>query len=246
MITCEPAGEGEHRVGYERLHGEGLPPAWTLFDCSRLNGPSGLGRHMRSMKTVARWRNTDLWDALATSIIRQVIRASHARRLYAVMCQEFGQVFGTGRGDVALFPDPQTVIGLTDTELTRLGLSFKKDALRAAAHAYLDSADHWQALPPPELVGALTSVHRVGEWTSRATVADYSNDFSLYPYGDLAVRTWAAAMDADTPWPATDAAFAQTWENLAATDLSAWTVSTLAFGVRHVRSAASSARTVAG
>ncbi|SKI12414.1 DNA glycosylase family protein [Mycobacteroides abscessus] len=246
MITCESTPGGRQRVGYQQLCGDGPPPQWTKFDCRRLGGESALGREMRAMKTVVRWRNADLWDALATSIIRQVIRAAHARRLYWAACQEFGTVFPTGHGEIALFPDPQTILGLADGELNRTGLSFKKAALRAAAQAYLDSAERWKALPPKELVDALTAVHRVGEWTARATVADYSNDFSLYPYGDLAVRTWVAAMDGDTPWPTTDAAFAATWENLAATELSTWTVSTLAFGARHGRIAASRAGTRAG
>jgi DNA-3-methyladenine glycosylase II len=198
------------------------------------------------MKVVARWRNTDLWDALATSIIRQVIRASHARRLYTSMCDAFGPSFATAHGKVAAFPDAHTVLALTDTELTQLGLSFKRDVLRGAAQAYLTHGQQWARLPYPDLVEALTAVRRVGEWTARATVADYSNDFALYPYGDLAVRTWAAAMDTDTSWPGTDAAFARTWENMAKADLSTWTVSTLAFGALHGRQAAPGARTRAG
>ena len=246
LIICLPAPNGQTRVRYEMLHGSGAAPTWTLFDCARLSGATTLGHRLRAMKVVARWRNTDLWDALATSIIRQVIRASHARRLYTTMCDTFGTRFDTEHGAVAAFPEAHTVLAMTDADLAELGLSFKRDVLRAAADAYLNHGQHWATLPYPDLVEALTSVRRVGEWTARATVADYSNDFALYPYGDLAVRTWAAAMDADTPWPATDTAFARTWENMAKADLSAWTVSTLAFGALHGRQAAPGARTRAG
>ncbi|WP_236981460.1 DNA glycosylase family protein [Mycobacterium kiyosense] len=246
LITCEPAQNGQTRVCYEALQGAGTPPEWTLFDCTQLGGATTMGHRLRAMKVVARWRNTDLWDALATSIIRQVIRAAHARRLYTAMCAAFGPHFDTKHGATAAFPDAHTVLALTDTDLTELGLNFKRDVLRAAAQAYLAHGQHWATLPHSDLVEALTAVRRVGEWTARATVADYSNDFALYPYGDLAVRTWAAAMDADTSWPATDAAFAQAWKNMAQADLSAWTVSTLAFGALHGRRAAPGARTRTG
>lgn len=245
-IACEPTSDGRQQVRYQLLSGAGEPPAWSLFDCRRLSGPPALGKRMRSMKIIARWANTDLWDALATAIIRQVIRAAHARRLYTTMCETFGPTFSTVDGPVSLFPDARTVLGITDTEFAELGLSFKRDTLRAAAQAYLTTASEWTTLSPAELVPALTAVHRVGEWTSRATAADYSNDFSLYPYGDLAVRTWATTMDAETDWPATDVAFARTWENMAAADLSAWTVSTLTFGAQHGRSTTSGAGTRTG
>ncbi|MPZ67495.1 MAG: hypothetical protein GEU83_19040 [Pseudonocardiaceae bacterium] len=42
---------------------------------------------LREAGTVARWRNPDLWDAMATSIVRQVIRAGQARKLYRAFCQ---------------------------------------------------------------------------------------------------------------------------------------------------------------
>jgi DNA-3-methyladenine glycosylase II len=246
LIAGQRESGGRTQVRCELVSGQGHFPEWAVFDCTRLRGSSVVGQKLRELKAVARWRNADLWDALATSIIRQVIRAAHARRLYSAMGEAFGPRFATNHGEVTLFPDAQTVLELADSDFAQLGLAFKRDTLRAAAQAYLDNRRLWAALPHPDLIAALTDVHRVGDWTARATVADHSNDFSLYPYGDLAVRTWAAAMDANTPWPSTDTAFARTWENLAAADLSAWTVSTLAFGVEHGRRTAPGARTRAG
>jgi DNA-3-methyladenine glycosylase II len=245
LITCEPTRE-RTRVRYELLSGTGQPPVWTLFDTRQLVGSSVIAQKLRALKVLARWRNADLWDALATSIIRQVIRAAHARRLYAAMCDAFGTRFATRHGEIALFPEPGAVLALTDADFAHLGLSFKRDALRAAARAYITHGQAWAGLPSHVLVDALTEVYRVGDWTARATVADYSNDFSLYPYGDLAVRTWATAIDANTPWPSTDMAFARAWENVAAADLSAWTVSTLAFGVQYGNRTAPGAGTRTG
>src|SRR5260370_15768195 len=41
--------------------------------------------------TVARFRTSDLWEAIAAAIIRQVVRAAQAKRLYRDFCQAYGQ-----------------------------------------------------------------------------------------------------------------------------------------------------------
>ena len=52
------------------------------------------------------------------------------------------------------------------------------------------------------LVQELQRIPRIGPWTAGAAVADYSNDFTYYPYADLAVRTWAKRAAPSYPWPA--------------------------------------------
>ncbi|MFE2756528.1 hypothetical protein ACFXGA_31480 [Actinosynnema sp. NPDC059335] len=53
-----------------------------VIDPGRLTGADEVVDVLRAAGTVGRWRNPDLWDALATSIVRQVIRAGQARKLY--------------------------------------------------------------------------------------------------------------------------------------------------------------------
>ena len=50
-----------------------------------------LSRALAALGSIARFRTPDLWEAIATAIIRQVIRAVHARRLYRDICEAHGQ-----------------------------------------------------------------------------------------------------------------------------------------------------------
>lgn len=79
------------------------------------------------------------------------------------------------------------------------------------------------------------SVPRIGPWTAGAAVADLTNDYSLYPFADLAVRTWAQRLAPGRTWPTTEPEFAAVWQRLAGEQLSAWTLLTLAWGVKHAR-----------
>ena len=125
------------------------------------------------------------------------------------------------------------MLALPDTEFGRLGLSFKCRLLRAAAQAYLEFGQKWAELDPTELVNEVQVVPRIGPWTAGAAVADLTNDYALYPFADLAVRTWAKLLAAGRTWPETEPEFAREWSRLAGEQLSEWTLLTLAWGVRH-------------
>ncbi|WIN00073.1 hypothetical protein ACTOB_003754 [Actinoplanes oblitus] len=195
---------------------------------------SHLGTTVARLAPVLRVRNSDLWDAIGTAVIRQVIRADQARRLHARFSAAYGQRIGTKHGDLLLFPTAETVTSLPETAFTEVGLKFHRPALAAAATAYLSCAEQWAQLPAARLVDALQTVPRIGRWTAGAAVADYSGDFALYPYADLAVRTWARRAAPDTSWPDTEPAFAAMWRT-AGTGLAALTLLTLAWGGTYVR-----------
>jgi DNA-3-methyladenine glycosylase II len=57
--------------------------------------------------------------------------------------------------------------------------------------------------------------------------------WALYPYGDLAVRTWAMRAAPSYEWPTDEAAFGRVWRTLAGDYLSVLTLFTLAWGSRH-------------
>jgi DNA-3-methyladenine glycosylase II len=167
-----------------------------------------------------RLANPDLWDAIGTAIIRQVIRADQARAMYRRFCEEHGNVVETPIGNRHLFPAPDALLDLPVTAFAAIGMAFKHPALAAAAAAYLSHADAWPQLEPPALVVALQAVPRIGPWTAGAAVADWSGDFSIYPYADLAVRTWARRADPTTDWPTDEAAFAELWRRISKDNLS--------------------------
>lgn len=234
-VVVTPNGDGTLIPELSLSRGTGPAPAFDVMDPAVLSGPHELVAPLLNGGVVARLANPDLWDALATAIVRQVIQAGHARNLYRAFCREHGAEVRTSAGSTWLFPSPETVLALTDSEFARLGLAFKRLPLRAAARSYLDSAPVWKGLDPATLASTVQSVPRIGPWTAGAAVADATNDYSLYPFADRAVRTWVQRLAPGREWPGSEPEFATIWRELAGEQLSAWTVLTLAWGVRHAR-----------
>lgn len=199
--------------------------------------PERLRKVLYGRGPVARLRNPDLWDALATAIIRQVIRAGQARLMYQRFSAAFGESVTRDGNRLRAFPAPETVLAVSDAEYARLGMAFKRRPLRAAAEAFLDLGDKWASLPPTDLVTQVQSVHRIGPWTAGAAVADHTGDFSRYPCGDLAVRTCAAQAAPGLAWPDSEPEFAARWKRCTTTprELSTLTVLTLALGGRRAQ-----------
>ncbi len=203
--------------------------------------PPALLATLRGLGPSARIANPWLWDAITTAILRQVVRADQARKLYRTWCATHGTQL-PGTDGVAVAPDPDTVLVLTDEQFTAVGTKFHRTALRAAATAYLANADAWHRMPAADLANALLTVERIGPWTASAAAADYTGDFTVYPHADLAVRTWAAKIAPDHPWPIadkpkkTEALFGAHWHQLADSGrhLHTLTLSTLTWGA-HAR-----------
>lgn len=205
----------------------------TTLDHARGGAPAELWAALAALGPVTRVRNPDLWDAVCTGVVRQVVRAAQARELYRRLCAAYGEAIPTPYGPVTVLPTAETVVCLDERELRALGLGFKAPALRAAARAYLDAADRWAGLAPADLVIALQHVPRIGPWTAGAAAADATNEFSIYPYADLAVRTWAARAAPSVAWPAGEADFGAYWRTIAGASLSALTLLALAWGDWH-------------
>lgn len=238
-LTASPAEETDEVVARAtRVSGPISPPPPDVYDPGTLIAPGAVVAGLRGLGPVARWRNPDLWDALATAVLRQVIRAGQVRKLYQAFSQAHGEPVATPAGPTWLFPTPHAVLGLPDEEFSRLGLAFKRHALRAAAAAFVEFGDKWAALSAAEIAIELRTIPRVGPWTAGAAVADLSHDYALYPYADLAVRTWAGWLAPERVWPETEDHFARAWAQLAGNQLGTWVLLTLAWGNHHVNGAA--------
>lgn len=205
-------------------------PQVVEFESLPSSVPSSLRQRLVGVGPVVRWRTPDLWEAIATAIIRQVIRADHARLLHRRFRGVYGSAVASPHGEVHMMPDAATVAGLPVEAFTVLGLGFKHRALRAAAAAFLDQGAKWCELAPGRLVEELQNVPRIGPWTAGTAVADFTHDWSLYPYGDLAVRKWAATAAPDVDWPTSERAFAARWRRIAGDQLGPLTLFTLAWG----------------
>jgi DNA-3-methyladenine glycosylase II len=197
-----------------------------------LRADSVLAAELRQLGAVLRPANASLWDAITTAILRQVVRAEQARILYRRWCQTHGQPFNTPAGVLHIAPSPEAVLSLPEGAFKAVGAAFHRTALQGAATAFQQRAATWEQHTPPELVAALDDVPRIGPWTASAAAADYTGDFSIYPHGDLAVRTWADHAAPGVAWPTTEKAFTAAWTSQADTarELHAMTLLTLTWG----------------
>lgn len=197
--------------------------------------PAALAAPLAGLGPVVRVPTPWLWEAISTAILRQVVRAAQARKVYRAWCSTHGTVVDTPYGPLATVPGPEKVLALAEQDFRAVGAAFHRSALRAAASAYLEHVDRWRGLPAVSLAVALTTVPRIGPWTASAASVDHHGDFAVYPHHDLAVRTWAARIAPAHSWPATDKAFGSAWRRLADDDrqLHALTLYTLTWGNIH-------------
>lgn len=128
-------------VSVQALAPGGRQPSWDIFTCpaSAACDVPELAASLDQLGTVARFRNPDLWDALATAIIRQVIRAPQAKKLYRRFCDTYGEQVTLPDGDTyALLPTAEAVLTLDSEQFTSIGLAFKRRPLKVAAEAYME------------------------------------------------------------------------------------------------------------
>ncbi len=233
-VICTPAPDGGHLVDVDRLVGDpDVAPVVDTVDPRTLVGDAAVCDPLRADGPVARFRTLDVWEALGTVVIRQVIKAATARENYRRFCETYGERYDTAAGPAWLFPSPETVLAMSDDEFVTLRMKFFRHGLRSAAEASLKSANEWAGMTSEQLVAAVQGVRRIGPWTAGATVADVTNDYSLYPFADLAVRTWAGKLAPSVNWPKPEPEFGRVWQAMAGAQLSEWTLLTLAWGVRH-------------
>ncbi|MDQ0798207.1 hypothetical protein [Streptomyces sp. B1I3] len=206
----------------------------TNPDCLPSSVPSGLRVGVERLGASQRLANPWLWDAITTAILRQVVRAGQARKLYREWCKAYGTTVDSPFGELATAPTAQQVLALADEQFDEVGAKFHRSVLRAAAEHYELHAAGWSGMKAPDLAAALTTVPRIGPWAAAAAATDFTGDFSVYPHDDLAVRTWAGQIAPHYPWPdKKDKAFGPLWTGWAGPDRTALhtlTLSTLTWG----------------
>lgn len=213
------------------VEGDPAPPLLTVIQAP---DPSTIRMDLRAAQDrwvarapLLRIATPSLWEALATAIIRQVVRAQQARRLTAQVRSVAGLQVDTPVGPLRSFPDAASVLAWSDSDFDGMGLRFKRRALRSAATHCLTRDLPWPA-EPRELREQLMQIPFVGPWTAGVAAADVTNDFTVYPVGDLAVRHHAGVLAPGTVWAKGDADFAAQWTALTAPRLSDWTILALA------------------
>lgn len=216
------------------LHGLGPATRKPTSDVFRLPPDAlpevpELAASLTDLGTVVRFRTSNLWDAIGTAILGQMLREPQAKRLYRDFCQAYGEPLDLPTGErYWLFPTPHTVLSLDAAQFDAVRLALKRVALRDAATAYLRHGARWQTLSPQTLIDELRQVPRIGRWTAHTAVVDWSNDWSLCRCGDLAARTAAKRAAPSYPWPTDERTFSNTWRTLTGSHLPVVTLLTRA------------------
>ncbi|MEU2248152.1 hypothetical protein [Streptomyces sp. NPDC019224] len=202
------------------------------------NAPRPLTAALAGLGTVHRLPSPTLWEAITSGLLRKIIRAAQARALYQRWITAYGAAWDTPAGVLHTVPDPERVLALAAEQFTEIGAALHRKALPAAAAAYLENGDAWIQLSPDDLVKALQEVPGIGPWTAACAAADFTGDYSVYPHGDLAVRTWAAKAAPTAALPEKPREFEAAWSRWAPDrpQLHALTTYTLAWGI-HARPA---------
>ncbi|MEU5398253.1 hypothetical protein ABZ348_02990 [Streptomyces sp. NPDC005963] len=86
--------------------------------------PTPLRAGLETLGATRRVANPWLWDAISTAILRQVVRASQARKLYRTLCGTYGIAVDTRYGRLDVAPDPERVLALGDDQFATVSASF--------------------------------------------------------------------------------------------------------------------------
>ena len=95
-------------------------------------------------------------------------------------------------GDEQSVPQPGAVLATTDEQFRSTGISRQKagylrDLAQHMADGRLDF-DAIERMPDDAVIGALTAVHGVGEWTAHMFLMFNTGSSDVLPVGDLGVR----------------------------------------------------------
>ncbi|MFF0744230.1 hypothetical protein ACFYVL_27910 [Streptomyces sp. NPDC004111] len=125
---------------------------------------------------------------------------------------------------------------MSDAKFAEVGAALDRVALRSAAEAYLDRATDWPLRDADDLARSLAELPHISRWAARVATADYTGDFSVYPYDDLTVRTLAHKIAPALHLPSSDHEFVRMWRRWASdrTTLHSLTLFTLTWGA-HAR-----------
>ena len=185
--------------------------------------PAPIRQNLARLDGLQRLGAGSYWEALGTAVIRQVIRAGQARRVWHRLaatlthCEEA----------IGAFPTVERFLAASDADLAEAGLGFKIRTLRTVADVCQSERRRWDRLDPIELHDAWLSLPGIGPWSAGAAIADLRNAWQLYPHDDLAVRTWATRAFPELAIPTAAGPFLRRWTEWGGPAVGTLTVLTL-------------------
>jgi len=178
------------------------------------NLPPLLAKHFIEMSPLVHVASVTPGEAVIKAIIRQVITASQARKLLHRFIVQFGNTCTHEGVTHFSFPPLERLAQLPLDELTKCGLGFKARVIQQVARSLLEDnvEESVSKVPTQVALAILQKLKGVGQWTARVALCDFKGDWSLYPFGDLAVRTWTNRFWPDSDWPCSENEFRAVWE----------------------------------
>jgi len=132
----------------------------------------------------------DLYETLCWCIIGQQINLSFAYKIKRRLVENYGRKLITSKGEFLLFPEPETMAGITEEKLKELQFSRQKaNYIIYISKAFCEgriSQGKLSALKTTEeRLELLTSLKGIGEWTANYALMKTLRDPDSVPYGDI-------------------------------------------------------------
>jgi DNA-3-methyladenine glycosylase II len=187
-----------------------------LAEVALAHVPANLASRFLASAPLTHIASASLGEAVIKAVIRQVIAASHARKLIWTLVTHVGSRRESDGGTIYGFPSLEVVAHLAPDDLRSWGFGYKATLLPRIAHDLLEQQAEEQMclLSPEEAILFLQQVKGIGRWTAHVAVCDVTGDWSMYPFEDLAVRTWARKLWPERVWPQEERAFLDVWQEV--------------------------------
>lgn len=187
-----------------------------LPDCATIHLPGQLANRFKNLAPLVHVSSASLEEALIKAIIRQVIKAEHAKKLIHRFITSFGESYNYDGVICYTFPTIEKILELSLDDLVSCGLGFKAALIKNVAKKIEKDnlKQKINVVSTETALEILQEIKGIGHWTAHVTLCDLKGDWSLYPFDDLAVRTWASNLWSGYNWPQNPQVFRQEWERL--------------------------------
>jgi DNA-3-methyladenine glycosylase II len=178
--------------------------------------PKGLARCFLNQSPLIHIASASLGESLIKAIIRQVISATQAKKLLHLFITKYGITWAHNGTTYLSFPELELISQLSLDELTLCGFGYKARIIQQTARSILTTnlEEEVNNVSSETAIALLQNLKGVGYWTAHVAICDLRGDWSLYPFNDLAVRTWASKLWTDYHWPSNEKDFLKMWETI--------------------------------
>lgn len=187
-----------------------------LTDAALTHVPANLASRFLASAPLTHIASASLGEAVIKAVIRQVITASHARKLIQTLVIHAGSRIERDGNTTYGFPSLEVIAHLAPDDLRSWGFGYKAKLLPRIARDLLEqrAEEQMRLFSPKEAIVFLQQVKGIGRWTAHVAVCDVTGDWSVYPFEDLAVRTWARKLWPERVWPQEERAFLAIWQEV--------------------------------